>query len=126
MVNKVTEGWHVLGESVRGASHIARAMPNQDAIQWWQSADGLPLIVAVADGHGSTRSFRSQMGAQIAVDTSIEMMRTFVDDLTSDDTLSVIKHMAEDRLPRELVRGWKDRVEAHLEQNPFSADELDN
>ncbi len=111
---------------MRGVSHTSHGLPNQDAIQWWQSTRDLPLVIAVADGHGSARSFRSQLGAQIAVETTVERLRSFIDNQADDSTLSRIKRMAEERLPREIVRTWKDRVEAQLAQNPFSADELEN
>lgn len=125
MVSDVAKGWHLLGESVQGASHIAQGVPNQDAIQWWQSANDSALIIAVADGHGSARSFRSQFGAQMAVTTAIDSLRNFLSDQTDDLALSVIKGMAEERLARELVRAWRDRIEAHLAQTPFTSDELE-
>jgi serine/threonine protein phosphatase PrpC len=123
MVSHSAGRWRILGDSVCGASHVSHGLPNQDAIQWWQSTGDLPLIIAVADGHGSARSFRSQVGAQIAVETTVERLRSFVDNQTGDSTL--IKGMAEERLPREIVRTWKDRIEAQLAQNPFSPGELE-
>jgi serine/threonine protein phosphatase PrpC len=125
MVGNISTGWRVLGESIRGASHIAHGQPNQDVIQWWQSAGDLPLIIAVADGHGSARSFRSQMGAQIAVEVAIGTMRNFLDDQTDNLALSTIKDLAEDRLSYELTRVWKDRVETQIAQNPFGVDDLE-
>jgi serine/threonine protein phosphatase PrpC len=120
----ISGGWRLAGESVQGASHSARGVPNQDAIDWWQADGDLPLILAVADGHGSARSFRSQLGAQLAVATAIDILRNFLLDQSGDLALSVIKGRAEERLARELVRAWRDRVEAHLAENPFTSADL--
>ena len=61
--------WRAIGRSVRGASHVRSSLPNQDAIAWFpDSGKGPPLIVAVSDGHGSPRNFRSDVGSKIAVE----------------------------------------------------------
>ncbi|MFM7713741.1 MAG: protein phosphatase 2C domain-containing protein, partial [Microcystis sp.] len=57
--------WRCIGESVKGASHVRSGLPNQDAIRWFpESGIGLPLILAVSDGHGSAKSFRSDRGSR--------------------------------------------------------------
>lgn len=69
MKTEPDSAWRAFGKSVRGASHIRDNRPNQDAILWSSGeSDGLPLVMALSDGHGSQRSFRSETGAAFAVD----------------------------------------------------------
>jgi hypothetical protein len=116
--------WRVLGHSVRGATHERAGRPNQDAIRWLpESGDRLPLILALADGHGSPRSFRSEWGARLAVETATQVISEFL--LGQSESLSAIKRAAEEWLPGALVRRWADAVAAHLAAHPFAAAELD-
>lgn len=77
--------WATGGSSVRGASHVRRDKPNQDAIAWAPAgADGKPIldaeafIAAVADGHGAPAYDRSDTGSRLAVQCAIESLRRFV------------------------------------------------
>ncbi|MGH9466889.1 MAG: protein phosphatase 2C domain-containing protein, partial [Terriglobales bacterium] len=60
--------WQAAGASVRGAQHERQGLSGQDA--WtWEERDGSAFI-AVADGHGSAPSARSDVGARLAVETA--------------------------------------------------------
>ncbi|MDQ1523179.1 MAG: hypothetical protein QOE47_1103 [Pyrinomonadaceae bacterium] len=120
-----TRRWRVVGHSVRGASHERAGTPNQDAIHWLpaSSGDELPLVLALADGHGSAKSFRSETGARLAVETAAAVVRDFLKVQT--ESLSATKRAAEEWLPGALVRGWQEAVAAHLAAHPLSPDELD-
>ena len=63
--------WQVIGCTVRGASHVQKGIENQDHIRW-EPHQGR-VILAVADGHGSARSFRSATGSRLAVDVSLDI-----------------------------------------------------
>src|SRR5881397_846411 len=63
--------WRVAGASRRGSSHVRSGLPNQDAIEYWASADGNTAVMAVADGHGSGLCFRSEVGSRVAVTTAV-------------------------------------------------------
>jgi len=63
--------WQVIGCTVRGASHVQKGIENQDHIRW--EAHQGRVILAVADGHGSARSFRSATGSRFAVDVSLDI-----------------------------------------------------
>jgi hypothetical protein len=121
------EGWRAAGLSVRGATHARRGLPNQDAIHWSPAAGiGLPLILSVADGHGSTRYFRSGVGARLAVETTVAVVRAFIDGHRHVNNPSMLKHTAEEWLPKRLVRGWREAVAAHICEHPLAAHELDS
>lgn len=67
-------GWLAFGASVRGATHAQRDLPNQDALAWAPpDGHGPPLVLALADGHGEARSFRSHHGARLAVQAACEL-----------------------------------------------------
>jgi serine/threonine protein phosphatase PrpC len=100
-------------------------MPNQDAICWLPaSGAGASVVLAVADGHGSARYFRSHIGASLAVATAAELIQDFLAGQTNAENLSVIKRAAEEWLPGALVRAWLAAVGDHVKENPLSEDEL--
>lgn len=113
MTNEVYTPWRVIGESVRGAAHERKGMPNQDACAWLpERGEGSVLCVAVADGHGNARYFRSDVGARLAAEVATEGLEGFLADCGAETNLSLIKRIAEERLPRYLVRAWLKAVEA--------------
>ncbi|MBV9835228.1 MAG: protein phosphatase 2C domain-containing protein [Alphaproteobacteria bacterium] len=77
--------WAAGGSSVRGASHVRRDMPNQDALALSPSGpggkptlDAEAFIAAIADGHGAPAYHHSDIGSRLAVDCAIEALRRFV------------------------------------------------
>ncbi|MBN2006490.1 MAG: protein phosphatase 2C domain-containing protein, partial [Anaerolineae bacterium] len=119
--------WRVVGRSAQGASHARGGIPNQDAIQWFpESGVGPPLILSLSDGHGSPRNFRSDVGAQFAVEEATNLMRELLLAGQPDPAkLSTIKRTAEERLPGEIVRRWRAAVGRHLKDNPITEEELE-
>ncbi len=125
-VENDTPRWQAAGQSVRGAAHERSGMPNQDAICWRpDSGAGSSLVLAVADGHGSTRYPRSHIGASLAVETATQLVHDFLSGQADAENLSLVKRAAEEWLPRALVRGWREAVGDHIKANPFSEVELD-
>lgn len=123
--DKPTSQWQVVGQSVRGASHQRSGLPNQDAICWLPgSGAGPSLVLAVADGHGSARYSRSDVGAMLAVETATQLIHEFLAGQANADTLSLVKRAAEEWLPRALVRAWLAAVSEHIKANPLSELEL--
>lgn len=120
-----TYRWRIIGRSEQGASHIRHNLPNQDAIQWELGADGqAPALLAVADGHGSAKSFRSNIGAELAVDVTIRTMQDFLNGVT-DANPSVVKNRAEQQFPVKLAKTWREEVNGHFQAHPFTPEELD-
>jgi serine/threonine protein phosphatase PrpC len=116
--------WGILGHSQKGSSHVRQDLTNQDAIEHDLAADGAPpVILAVADGHGSPKSFRSHMGARLAVETAVEVCREFLDSMKGADP-SAVKAQAELRVPPRIFQRWRQRVEEDFGQNPFTDAEL--
>lgn len=112
---------------MQGAAHIRNALPNQDAIDWApriQKQSGLPLIMAVSDGHGSAKCFRSGIGAQFATKSAREVIKQFLSSEIFPADLSRIKHLFEEGLARDVVRNWQQAVDDDLQKNPFTDEEF--
>jgi hypothetical protein len=107
--------WCIIGKSVLGASHSRSGLPNSDAISWKQdTATGVPLVLSIADGHGSERYFRGDVGARFAVQVTLEVMSGFEQGLTGS-SLSSVEADAK-RLPVQIVAQWKKLVENDWEE----------
>ncbi|HVG95481.1 MAG TPA: PP2C family serine/threonine-protein phosphatase [Chloroflexota bacterium] len=114
--------WRVVGTSVRGASHRRRGLPNQDALRWWpDSGEGPPLAVAIADGHGSARCFRSDVGARLAVETALEVAAATLEGGGADrpPDLAGLEDLVE-----VLTRRWQAATQAHYLAHPFGPEEV--
>lgn len=115
--------WLVLPRSVPGTAHRRTETPNQDAFLFKTGEDGrAPIVLAVSDGHGSPKSFRSDLGAKLAVEIAVETTWTFQHDSIS---LPDVKRDAEHRLPAEIVKEWRRRTAEDAERNPFKPEELE-
>src|ERR1700722_15911341 len=113
--------WTALSASVQGAPHERSCQGNQDSVRLKNpsGADDV-LLLAVADGHGSTRSFRSARGSAMAAECALRELRRFIRKLGPDAPLSRVRMQAKTRWPKQLLAAWKSTVRAHLAANPFS------
>ena len=111
--------WRCSGKTVQGASHVRVGLPNQDAL-WWSPESGLgpPLILAISDGHGSAKSFRSHIGANFAVQQATKQIKNFVLENNQRDRTIVQK-----QLPKIIVSQWLKAVNLHIQEVPFTHEE---
>ena len=118
--------WHAIGQSVRGALHERTGCPNQDAIHWSPRAraGSSSLVLAVADGHGSAKCFRSDTGARLAVEKAVTAIQHLCEEQTDLADLATVRHVVEEQLARKVVDAWHDAVAAHVAAHPFTSDEL--
>ena len=97
-------------ERVIGASHVRSGKPCQDDIGLL-SRDG-EAIVALADGHGSSR--HADIGARLAVSVTLRALSRFAEELgMSTVWRATAQAYAQHPLRVQLVREWTDRVRAH-------------
>lgn len=118
--------WHVFASSVRGATHTQVGLPNQDACLWFpESGRGPPVILALSDGHGGAKYFRSDRGAAFAVQTAVAVLRDLLPlvEPAGKYSLMGIRVLVEERLPQRLVRIWQQRITTHLQSHPFTDEE---
>lgn len=113
--------WKTLSATVRGASHERSGQGNQDAVRLENpSGKSGCLLIAVSDGHGSTRSFRSARGSALATECALRELRHFIRRLGPDAPLSQVRRYAKTKWPRSLVTAWKNAVREDLAACPFS------
>jgi serine/threonine protein phosphatase PrpC len=118
--------WRVLGASVRGATHTRAGIPNQDALVWLPPAGiGWPLILSLADGHGSPRSFRSAAGAHLAVDVTLRELSAFLARQGEHPDLAQLRQLGNDLLPQAIVAQWSAAVAEALTRHPLEEKELE-
>jgi serine/threonine protein phosphatase PrpC len=113
--------WKVISASVRGSAHQRTGLPNQDAVDYGMAAKSEPAatVLAVSDGHGGGRHFRSQVGSMLAVHVTVETVREHVSraaGLNGSADLSDLSH--------KIVNAWLSAVGSDLEHNPFTEEEL--
>lgn len=119
------QDWRVFGATVKGASHERLGLPNQDALDWEpMTGIGPPLLLAVADGHGSSECFRSDVGSKLAVKNALGVVNEFLESQLDLPDLKEAKRLFKEELPQEIDRRWKDSVVADLEENPLTEDEV--
>ncbi|MEU2068266.1 protein phosphatase 2C domain-containing protein [Streptomyces anulatus] len=112
--------WETIEHSAQGVNKRV----NQD----WYAAEGIgsavgPLILSVADGHGSAVHARSHVGARCAVDLFGVEARRFAELARTDKpdgthSLSWLMNYARNELPRQLVAAWQEMVLAHWDRAP--------
>lgn len=118
------KAWYVYGESIIGASHIAQMKENEDAVAFVSyPEEGIPAILAVSDGHGSSACFRSNIGSRLAVQAAVEQFKLFGRKYREEVTM--FKHIAEMKLPQGILNDWRELVRSHIEEHPFSDAEND-
>jgi len=125
MPDAASHTWKIISGSVRGATHVRSETENQDFCGGRVDA-GLPVL-AVADGHGSPRSFRSRRGAELAVEIALESASSLLAAKRDApaSTLAWIERQAKHHLPAEIVRKWRLAVQEDLERHPLTSTELE-
>ncbi|MCL7424678.1 protein phosphatase 2C domain-containing protein [Streptomyces sp. YS415] len=123
MVTLGVRRWDTLGDSVQGVGKRC----NQD---WW-ACEGTgsgdePLVLAVADGHGSAVHARSELGARFAVDRFLGLAVSFgraARDCHAPGRLARLMAYARDDFPRALVQEWRSEALGHWDRHRPVADD---
>lgn len=109
--------FYCFGKSVRGREHRLSGLPNQDALRIYIGKDNNPVIIALADGHGSPIHFRSEVGSKMAVDTAVDILSSVREtDIKVPNKIS--------KYPTLITREWNSRVLLDHKNKKFSSDEL--
>ena len=105
--------WQAAGFCVRGARHVVENTPCQDALQILESSD--VVVLAVADGHGDQKHFRSAEGAQLAVQVAAQLLEEAAKDLLYEQrTPSQIEDALKFHLPRRISWEWNRQVKIKI------------
>ena len=113
----VGHAWSAVAASVRGAAHLRSGLPNQDAVRWIEW-DGV-TVLALSDGHGSSRCFRSDTGARLAASTATRVLSSELAGGRDVADLALI-----DRVARRVVAEWTLAARCDLRLFPFQRAEL--
>ena len=109
--------WQLISTSVTGASHLQKQKPNQDAIRHYQAVADSLVIMTVADGHGGEKYSHSDWGAKFATKAAITVLKeTFKNQ--QDFSLSQIKRLAEEDIPKAIVRSWQEKIDDYCQRQP--------
>ncbi len=121
-VAPLTESW-VMACCRTGASHIREGQPCQDACATWiGQSQGRPFIVlAGADGHGDRRHERSAIGAELAVNCTIQECAEFGFNYRHPQDLA---STFQSDFPRRVSTRWREAVKRHAESEPASVRQL--
>ncbi|ACL17174.1 PP2C family serine/threonine-protein phosphatase [Methanosphaerula palustris] len=104
--------WRAVGASVQGTYHQQIGLPNQDA--FGSSAVEGGVAVAVADGHGSARCFRSDRGSAFAVEAALSVSRLFAARTDPIVLLSCDQEYLRAGICTAIVDRWRELVDQDL------------
>jgi Protein phosphatase 2C len=119
--------WRVYGATATGATHTSSGRPREDALgvrppSSLQHAENT-VAVAVSDGHGHTRHFRSARGSVLAVEIATRLgmeAAAIVHDLTDADEVNLVWRA---KAGHELIASWRAAVEHDVASRPIAAEE---
>jgi hypothetical protein len=114
--------WIALTATHIGAAHEMTGLPNQDAVAVQESRAG-GLIVAIADGHGHHRHFRSARGSALGVAVACEAAQDLAVRLDDFETAEQIEAEVLGTLVPAITGRWRAAVRDDLAAEPFTAAE---
>jgi hypothetical protein len=113
--------WRILTATQRGASHHALGLPNQDAVAACET--GPHAAVAVADGHGHHRHFRSQRGARLAVAAACQAVPDLIPAVAGLRQPREVERAVGQVLVPAITRRWREAVGDDLTAEPITPEE---
>jgi serine/threonine protein phosphatase PrpC len=133
------QGYKSFAVTVQGGSHIKSGTVCQDASNFYE--DESVSIAVVADGHGDSSCFRSDMGAKFAVACATRGIQQFVKEHEALFKHGVIKKPSffqkqppshrelekfiREKLIRQTVASWNKAVMENYSSSPFTKQELE-
>ena len=112
---------YVFGKSVKGATHERNGLPLQDNCRIEEISDKI-TIIAVADGHGSSKCPRSDRGSLIAVNTFCSVIKNYLlnygkekDGLTN--LVTFLNREGDMRFAQDICEEWQARVKQSFYKN---------
>ncbi len=109
-------------QSVIGASHTTSGTVCQDSSAF-KITDKYSITV-VADGHGSKKHFRSNIGSKLAVEAAIETIDKFYEDSDEFEKCFPSNHdKIIKNIEKQIISSWNSKITCHLEENPITKTE---
>ncbi len=108
--------------SVKGASHKASGTVCQDSSAYL--AEERYAVAVVADGHGSKKHFRSNIGSEFAVNCTIETVKRFYRNPEEFENNFPKNHkMVIRNIQKQIISAWNIKVAGHFKTNPVTPEE---
>lgn len=108
--------------SVKGASHEKTGLVCQDSSAY-QVGERYAVAV-VADGHGSKKHFRSNIGSKAAVEAVLETVGRFYEQPEEFEKNFPANHKSiMINMEKQVISIWNSKVMQHLKENPVTAAE---
>lgn len=108
--------------SVMGASHGKKGTVCQDSSDYIVTDDY--AVCVVADGHGSKKHFRSNMGSKFAVEATLDAIANFYADPEEFEKTFPQNHKRVIRnIEKQIISIWNKKVDEHLKKNPVTEEE---
>ena len=108
--------------SERGAAHVAMGLPNQDAVAG-DLFEPHGAVVAVADGHGHRRHFRSARGSRIAAAIACQVAQELLGRLAGIAGAREVEGETRTVLVPAIAEQWRIAVSRDLDSEPFTLSE---
>lgn len=108
--------------SVMGASHEVSGTVCQDSSAY--RINEYFSAAVVADGHGSKRHFRSNIGSKCAVEAALETFENFYYfDEEFESALPENHKFILKKIEKQIIANWNVKITRHLEENPVTEEE---
>lgn len=106
---------------VKGATHVRNQMPCQDNKKIIKISDEI-TIIALADGHGSSKYPRSDRGSMIAVNSFYHIMKKYLEIYGEDEEdithlMTFLNREGDVRFAQDVCEEWQARVKQSFYKN---------
>lgn len=108
--------------SVMGASHEVSGIVCQDSSAY--RINEYFSAAVVADGHGSKKHFRSNIGSACAVAAALDTFENFYYfDEEFEETFPANHKRILKKIEKQIIANWNTRISQHLAENPVTDEE---
>lgn len=106
---------------VKGATHVRNQMPCQDNKKIIKISDEI-TIIALADGHGSSKCPRSDRGSMIAVNSFYHIIKKYLEIYGEDEEglshlITFLNREGDVRFAQDVCEEWQARVKQSFYKN---------
>ncbi|MBQ1537932.1 MAG: protein phosphatase 2C domain-containing protein [Ruminococcus sp.] len=110
--------FNAFSKSVMGQSHVKKNIVCQDSSAHKVTDDY--AIAVVADGHGSKKHFRSNIGSKCAVEATLEVLARFMETEGFFETFPERRSSVIKNIEKQVIACWNEKVNAHHDANPVT------
>ena len=107
--------------TIIGDSHIKKGIVCQDSSGIFVT-DTYGIAV-VADGHGSAKHFRSDVGSKMAVKITTELLKNYINRPEFKEQFLRHPDFILQQMEKQILMKWREAVEVYHEENPLSPEE---